>query len=70
MELGNVEVSNLLLLTLKKLNRYHHDKLTNCIFQIIDDDSGLGGFGADIDFSNNKLIKDRVNVQCMNQCFE
>lgn len=39
-------------------------------FQIIDDDSGLGGFGAEIDFTDNKLIKDRVNVKCMNQCFE
>ena len=44
--------------------------ILNYILQIIDDDSGLGGFGADIDFTNNKLIKDRVNVLCMNQCFE
>ena len=38
------------------------------LFQIVDDDSGLGGFGAEIDFTNNKIVRDRVNIKCVDQC--
>lgn len=36
--------------------------------KIVDDDSGLGGFGAEIDFTNNKMVKDLVNINCVSQC--
>ena len=36
--------------------------------QIVDDDSGLGGFGAEIDFTNNKMVRDLVNINCVDQC--
>ena len=38
------------------------------IFQIVEDNSGLGGFGAEIDFSNDKMVRDRVNVDCVEKC--
>ena len=38
------------------------------LIQIVDDDSGLGGFGAEIDFTNNKIVRDRVNIKCVDQC--
>ena len=38
--------------------------------QVLEDDSGLGGFGADIDFTDNRLLKDWANsVRCMDKCF-
>jgi len=38
--------------------------------KVREDDSGLGGFGADIDFTDNRLLKDWANsVRCMDKCF-
>ena len=34
----------------------------------MEDDSGLGGFGSEIDFTNDRMVHDRVNIDCVQQC--
>ena len=37
--------------------------------KIVDDDSGLGGFGADLDFTDDRLVKDwDHSVKCVDEC--
>jgi len=37
--------------------------------KIVEDNSGLGGFGSDIDFTDKRLVKDWANLACLDQCF-
>ena len=47
---------------------YYCLKFTLFLLQIVEDDSGLGGFGSEIDFTNDRMVLDRVNTQCVQSC--
>ena len=36
--------------------------------KIVDDNSGLGGFGTTIDFTNSKMVQDKINIDCVAEC--
>ena len=48
---------------------FHNDNFFEIKTQVVDDQSGLAGYGSEIDFTDPRLLKDHgPSVRCMDTC--
>ena len=44
--------------------------MINCFTKVVDDQSGLAGYGSEIDFTDPRLLRNHgPTVRCLDTCF-